>query len=185
MNPRSESRGFSLLEMMAVIAILMVLATVAMVSYKGYMRKARVQEGIAFLMDIKMKQETYFMTYSRFVDTGTNPDDMYPALPFAPQPWATAGAPWDCASPPNNPVQAFCDLGIRPSSESTFFQYVTMGWEPGDPLPPASPDGPYVSDATRRWWFARARGYMGSDGNTLPFELRLSSEVAEIIQIGP
>lgn len=177
--------GFTLIELMTVVAILAVLSTVAVFSYKAYMRKARTQEAIAFLMDIKMKQDTYFMTYSRYVDTGANPDDFYPVMTASPVEWLAGGTTWDCDSPPNMAITGFCALGIRPTSQHTWFQYVTIGWAPGDPAPPAAPDGQYIQDPTRRWWFARARGFAGGDGYSLPFELRMSSEVNEVMQIGP
>lgn len=176
-------RGFTLVELMMVVAILGVLATVAVFSYKSYLRKARTGEAVAFLLDIKMKQETYFMTYSRYVDTGDTPDAFYPpALPYVPYPWLGGAGSWDCSAPPNTAIQGFCALGITPTSPDTWFQYVTLGWAPGDTVPPPGTKGPWIRDGSRRWWFARAKGYAGS-GVTLPFELRISSEIGEVIEI--
>jgi prepilin-type N-terminal cleavage/methylation domain-containing protein len=185
MKTRGILRGFTLIELMTVVAILAVLSTVAVFSYKAYMRKARTQEAIAFLMDIKMKQDTYFMTYSRYVDTGANAEDYYPTMLSSPTEWLPGSSTWDCDNPPNQAILGFCALGIRPTTQYTWFQYVTMGWAPGDAAPPDAADGPIIRDPTRRWWFARAKGYAGSDGYSLPFELRLTSEVSEVMQIGP
>ncbi len=185
MNTRTSWRGFTLIELMTVVAILAVLATVAVFSYKSYMRKARSQEAIAFLMDIRMKQDTYFMTYSRYVDTGDNADDYFPTMLSSPTEWLPGGAEWDCESPASTAIGGFCALGIRPTTQYTWFQYVTLGWQPGDAAPPASPEGQFIRDPTRRWWFARAKGYAGGDGFSLPFELRITSEVNEVIQLGP
>lgn len=180
---RHPRGGFTLIELMMVVVILGVLATVALFSYKSYLRKARTGEAVAFLMDIKMKQETYFMTYSRYVDTGPTPDSFYPdPMPYIPYPWLGGMTSWDCTNPPNQAIQGFCALGISPTTPDTWFQYVTIGWAPGDTVPPPSPQGPWIRDGSRRWWFARARGYAGS-GATLPFELRISSEVNEVIEI--
>jgi prepilin-type N-terminal cleavage/methylation domain-containing protein len=183
MTTRRDSRGFSLLELMAVLAIMSVLSTVAIFSYKSYIRKARVGEGVAFLMDIKMKQETYFMTYSRYVDTGAGPNDFFPdPMPFVPYPWVTGLGTWDCANPSGDAIRGFCALGISPTTPDTWFQYVTLGWAPGDALPPASPQGPWIRDGSRRWWFARARGYLQT-GAEISYEMRLSSELNEIVEI--
>ena len=184
MHGNARSRGFSLLELMAVMAILSVLSMTAMFSYKVYIRKARNGEAVAFLMDIKMKQETYFMAYSRYVSTATTPDGFYPdSFPYSPYPWVTSSRPWDCATPGTSAaIKGFCALGISPTSEETFFQYVTMGWEPGADPPAAGTNGAYIRDPTRRWWFARSRGFAGT-GPTLPFEFRISSELNEIIEL--
>lgn len=174
-------RGFTLLELMVVVVILGVLATVAVFSYKRYMRRARVQEGVAFLMDIKLKQETYFATYSQYVDTGTTVDDFYPAdaafkSNLLPVSWG-----WDCAAAGLTMAeQGFCALGLNPAAPETWFQYVTIGWAPGDGTPPAD----YIPDPSRRWWFARARTYWGP-AESLPVELRLSSQWPQVAELMP
>ena len=61
----------------------------------------------------------------------------------------------------------------------TWFQYLTIGWEPGA----STPDPQFIRDPTRRWWFARAKGFAGSDGRSLPFELRMTSEVNEVMEL--
>ncbi len=187
MRNSTRAKGFSLLELMAVMAILAVLGTIALFSYKVYLRKARNGEAVAFLMDIKMKQETYFMAYSQYVSTATTPDGFYPdSFPVAPSPWITNSRPWNCSAPANIAITGFCALGISPTSDDTFFQYVTMGWDPvvNKTVPAAGAKGAYIRDPARRWWFARARGFAGT-GATLPFEFRTSSEVSEIIEIPP
>jgi len=176
--PRQQ--GFTLLELMVVVAILGVLAVVAVVSYKGYMRKARLQEGIAFLMDLKLKQETYFSAYSQFVDTGIDKDDFYPpGSAFKPEALPVGWGTWDCASPANMAVRGFCALGYSaPPSPETFFQYVTIGWAPGDSPPPEE----FIADSSRRWWYARARTYYDPKGDRV-IELRFSSELTQVVEL--
>lgn len=178
---RRGIHGFTLLELMVVVVILGVLATVAVFSYKRYMRRARMQEGVAFLMDLKMKQETYFTTYSQYVDTGNSVSDFYPTDSsfrpnLLPVPWG-----WDCsASGLNTAELGFCALGLNPAAPETWFQYVTLGWAPGDGAPPSE----YIPDPSRRWWLARARSYWDSAG-TLPVELRLSSQLPSVVELLP
>lgn len=183
---RRSFAGFTLVELMTVVTIVAVLSVVAVVSYKRYMRRARVMEGSAFLMDIKMKQETYFMTYSQYVDTGSgsNPDAWFPSIatPFPvgqglPVPWGA----WNCATATAaQGYYGFCALGMVPPNPDTYFQYVTIGWAPGDTYDPTG--GGFIQDKTRRWWFARARTFMDDQG-TLPLELRISSEFTDIREI--
>jgi type IV pilus assembly protein PilE len=181
MSAKSRS-GFTLIELMFVVAILGVLSVVAVASYTSYMKKARNQEAIAFLGDIKMKQETYFMTYSQYVDTAANTEDFFPVLNTVPDLWLPVGNAWDCASPLNNAVRGFCALGLMPKQEMTHFQYMTMGWAPGDALPAAGAQGPWIQNPARRWWFARARSYWAQD-RTLTIEFRMNSELSEVVEL--
>jgi len=178
----TRQRGFTLVELMFVVAILGTLSVVAVASYKGYMKRAHAQEAIAFLMDIKMKQETYFMTYSQFVDTGVSPEDMFPTLNMIPDRWLQGGNSWDCVNPASNTIRGFCALGLMPKQEMTHYQFVTMGWQPGDVIPAASPQGPWIRDPTRRWWFARARSY-NDVSRKITFDIRLNSEINEIVEL--
>lgn len=178
----SKLRGFTLVELMFVVAILGVLSVVAVASYRGYMKKAYSQEAIAFLLDIKMKQETYFMTYSQYVDTGATPEDMFPTLNTIPDFWLQGGLQWDCANPPNPAITGFCALGIVPKQEMTHYQFVTMGWAPGDIVPAADARGPWIQNPARRWWFARARSWTDLT-RELTLEIRVNSEVNEVIEL--
>lgn len=177
----SRRAGFTLVELMAVVAIVAVLAVVAVFSYKRYIQRARLQEGVAFLMDIKLKQETYFATYSQYVDTGANENDFYPPdtvfkADRLPIPWG-----WDCSDSGLSQAEiGFCALGLNPAAPETYFQYVTIGWAPGDSTPPAT----YIPDPARRWWYARARTYWDSAG-ALPVELRFSSQLPQVVEIMP
>ena len=210
MRTRLHFRGFTLIEMMTVVVILAVLTTVAAFSYKRYIRRARTLEGVSVLMDIKLKQETHFMTYSSYVTTGcssgsaegcTNPSNFdaglfYPAdsaigttdafLPETlPVKWK-----WNCATTTEIHELGFCALGVAPGGPETSFQYVTVGWRPCatgacfDPTTPlrAGETTGAIQDAARRWWFARARTYPDGTAGMVQ-ELRLSSELSEIVEL--
>lgn len=58
-NLHSE-KGFSLIELMIVVAIIGILAAVAIPAYISHFRKARQADGIHRLMDIKTAQEKYY-----------------------------------------------------------------------------------------------------------------------------
>lgn len=59
-------RGFTLLELMVVVAIVGVLATIAMVSYSNYGFRARRAEGREMLMRLASAQERYFTNFNRY-----------------------------------------------------------------------------------------------------------------------
>lgn len=182
-------KAFTLLELMIVVAIVAVLAVVATTSYKWYLRRAIIAEGTTFLMDIKLKQETYFATYSQYVDTATSEDGFYPTsgpavtgcyTNFGPGQVPVCWNDIDCSTTTDVAEIGLCALGlVPPANTPTHFQYVTIGWAPGDPDPPAE----YIGDPSKRWWFARARTYFGSATSYQTLELRLSSELRDIVEL--
>lgn len=65
---RRRSRGFSLLETMIVVAIVAVLATIAVPSYAGYMKRARILDAVARLADARARMEEYFLDQRSYAD---------------------------------------------------------------------------------------------------------------------
>ena len=51
--------GFTLIELMIVVAIIAILATIAFPAYNDYVRKARRADAQANMLDIQIKQERY------------------------------------------------------------------------------------------------------------------------------
>jgi len=60
--------GFTLIELMIVVAILGVLAAVAIVAYRAYVVRAHNAEATSVLADIRLKQEAYRATFHRYAD---------------------------------------------------------------------------------------------------------------------
>jgi len=160
---------------MIAVVVLAILSVVAGVSYRKYIYKARTTEAITYLAHIKMKQETYFQTYGQYVDTSSSghsytDSDFYPSEPSKSQ---EMDMKWeiDC---PDDAAQypGWCALGVRPTSETIRFQYVTVGWASGD----SDPDE-HINDPDRRWWYAVARSDM--DRNHVYSTFILTSEITE------
>ena len=53
-------RGFSLIELMIVVAIVGILAAVAVPSYQSFIQEGRRAEGVALALDIASRQERYY-----------------------------------------------------------------------------------------------------------------------------
>jgi prepilin-type N-terminal cleavage/methylation domain-containing protein len=159
--------GFTLIELMFVVIILATLSTVAIFSYKGYLRQARMEESIAFLGSIRIRQEAYFQTYSQYVDTGTNSDDFYPTVIWpagcqeVPASWAI-NCPADAATYPG-----WCALGVNPIDQGeVLFQYMSVGWASGDAIPKCAAGSTcMISNPNRPWWVAVAQGDQLCDDN--------------------
>ncbi len=59
--PRGRARGFTLIELMVVIAIVAVLSTIAVSSYRTYVLRASRTEGRMALLAIQVAQEKFFL----------------------------------------------------------------------------------------------------------------------------
>lgn len=72
--------GFTLIELMMVVAIIALIATMAYPSYTDYVLKSRRSEATSALMQIAAKQEQYFMDNRTYTSDLTDLD--YSASPF-------------------------------------------------------------------------------------------------------
>jgi type IV pilus assembly protein PilE len=66
-----EPQGFTLIELMIVVAIVAILAAVAVPSYQAYVESGRRAEGKAFALDIASRQERFWTQNSTYADTLT------------------------------------------------------------------------------------------------------------------
>lgn len=66
---RVRIHGFTLIELMVVIAILGVLAAIAYPSYKSYVLKSRRAEAFGMLQRAQLAQEKYRLNHSSYADT--------------------------------------------------------------------------------------------------------------------
>jgi type IV pilus assembly protein PilA len=58
----NKQTGFTLVELMAVVAIVSTLATVALTAYQDYVVRSKVSEGMAFLAEAKTSVSEYYYT---------------------------------------------------------------------------------------------------------------------------
>ena len=71
---RKPVSGFTLIELMVVVAIIGVLAAIAIPNYNDYIMRSRINEAVAGLADLRVKMEQYFQDNRSYVGacaTGT------------------------------------------------------------------------------------------------------------------
>jgi len=69
-----KSRGFTLLEMMLVIALIGILASLAIPAYQDYLIRARVTEGMGLALPAKLAVNEY---YAHFNALPSNPEALH------------------------------------------------------------------------------------------------------------
>lgn len=164
---RSPGAGFSLIELMVVVAIVGILAAVAVPSYKSYVYRSQVAEGITFLGEIKQRQEAYRAEFGQYCAVnGAGFAGQYP--PVTP---SAESVPWDPAAAPIGWRQ----LGASPAGNTRFSYSVAAG--PPGTTPPGVP-GYTGAD----FWFV-SRGFGDVDGDGVELTLEGYSE-ADYVYMG-
>jgi type IV pilus assembly protein PilE len=65
-SPRSNTNGFTLIELMVTIAIIAIVAGIAIPSYNGYITTAKMAEAENNLAAIRLAQEEFFLENNRY-----------------------------------------------------------------------------------------------------------------------
>ena len=69
--------GFTLVELVIVIAIVIILSVISVPIYRGYVDKSKMAEGYALLGQILSAQKTYYSEYGNFYGGKKNTGDWY------------------------------------------------------------------------------------------------------------
>jgi len=159
----NTSTGFTLIELMIVIAIIGILATVAIVAYKKYSERAYNAEATSMLADIRIKQDAYRATFHQYFlgyasTRAWLPDDS-PGID---------GRNWPAAT--NTDVQAWRMGGLAPDN-GLYFSYLIEAGAPSSTAP-AAPFATAGIDYQNDFWFAaRAVQDINGDGKCGGFEI--------------
>ncbi len=141
-NVRGQT-GFSLIELMVVVLIIGILATMATYGYGKWIGKARRSEAVAMLAEMSAKQQVYLMEFGAYLPLRTNPDpaaaadeqpgSFYPRAPnstaFESKRTATSivnGALW--------PV-SWRSVGMRPRTNQLYCTYLLNAGRTGQAIP--------------------------------------------------
>lgn len=159
MRSRTNRAGFTLIELMIVVAVIGVLSAVAIPTFQSYVYRSRTSEAVTFLGEIRQRQEAYRAEFGQYCSVSA-------AVGSAP-----AGGSWAPATLPSGGAKvawtgtpgSWSQLGAAPDG-LVMFQYRTTAGPPGT--------NPGISgyDGTDFWFVAQAQGDLDGDGEVMILE---------------
>lgn len=138
MNRQSSARGFTLIELMVVVLIISVLATLGVYSLRAYMRRSKVSEAREIVGQIMSAQEAYFDEVGSYLDVtgGVADEDFYPAGTFNGRTLIQWGGADACSHDSETCAARFARLGITVNSPVRFrYAATTMAVGAAPPVP--------------------------------------------------
>ena len=138
-------RGFTLIEMLTVVAIIAVLAAVSIGAYRNYSDASRSAEAMAMIGEFKTKEAAFFTEYNKYLSTSTedhqawtSPGPINTLFPTVggggcTEPCAkTLNRPWP-SNPATLPLGAWQALGISPTRSSLTCGYLVIAGDASTP----------------------------------------------------
>jgi Tfp pilus assembly protein PilE len=156
-----------LVELMIVVVIIGILASISIVGYRKYIARARLTEATAMLAEFAAKEQLYFLDNGQYIEAHNNtvtaqyPSQSEQAAEFFPRD-PTDPAGFDSVRTPatlGTPPTSWLALGIRPRWPALYCSYMVNAGAPGSRLPgtvgptlwTTTPNGPNVP-----WFYAMA-----------------------------
>jgi type IV pilus assembly protein PilE len=115
-----NSSGFTLIELMVVVAIIGILAAIAMPNYNDYITRSKVTEAVASLSDARVRMEQYFQDNRYYNTDGTAATACAPTVTVA----DTTNFTFGCAASANG--QAYVWTATGRSSMNNFIYTINQ-----------------------------------------------------------
>jgi prepilin-type N-terminal cleavage/methylation domain-containing protein len=156
---RAQS-GFTLIELMAVVIIIGILAAVAVPAYRHYTIQARTTEATTLLPQIRLKMENYFLEFRNYPACTAHPSNYTNIASGQPEAWT--------------PEATWTNIGFSPPNPSVYFQYqVNSGTNATSNLTGndrncfglINPNAHYPTGSGDIWYTICARGNLRGDTN--------------------
>jgi prepilin-type N-terminal cleavage/methylation domain-containing protein len=163
--PRGAARGFTLVELMAVVAIVAILGLLATVGIGKYIRSSKTSEATTMIGSIKIAQEEYLQdtfTYKDISGAGKleGYGTFYPATtPLKSGKKIAWGAGTDAVA------NGWRELGVNPSAPVMYIYGCAAGPGSAVPAAPGITIGNYPTSATGKpWYLIKAVADLDGDG---------------------
>jgi prepilin-type N-terminal cleavage/methylation domain-containing protein len=159
MKTRARAGGYTLMELMIVVAIVGILSAVAIPTFQSYLQRSRVTEAVTFLGEIRQRQESYRAEFGQYCSVSATPGSPPESGAWAPATLPTGG---DKVGWSGNPGD-WSQLGAVPDGPVRFQYRTTAG-------PPTTTPGIAGYDGSDFWFVAQARADLDADGEVLIVE---------------
>ena len=149
-------RGFTLAELMAVVVIMGVLSTLAVVGYRKYLNSARSNEAVHMVGAIRAAEESYRSETLSYLDVSTSLDNYYPTTTPKDQKVQWGGGTSEVA-------RKWRVLNVT-TDGAVYFGYSVIAGPPGPVVVKGTPGIPITTTtAVEPWYIIQAKGNVNGD----------------------
>ena len=121
MKKNNQRKGFTLIELMIVVAIIGILAAIAIPNFIRYQLRSKTTEVKVVMGGIKTSQESFRAEYDNYVAAVRNPAA---AVTTVKVPWDTVGCATNCTRQNNAGCTRFACIGYEPAGQ-VYYRYQT------------------------------------------------------------
>ena len=159
---RSRTSGFTLVELMIVVAIVSILAAMGSFGYRRWVARARLTEGVSMLAEMNSKEQSYRMEFGTFTPlradgNAAQPSPDEPGTAFFPT--NPNAASFDSVRSPasvgNSAAwpNSWRAVGVSPRDTVLYCTYLTNAGGAAQPVPAAATFGTALVSGVAAPWF--------------------------------